>query len=129
MVLKVCLPLEELFEQKGVTRIVIETTVGSMGLLPRRQDCVALIVPGIVVMEVDGKESYMVVDEGVLVKTGPAVSLSVRHAVVHADLGQLKKAMELRLLQQSDEDRRMQETLSRIEGGVLRRCAERMRSG
>ena len=63
----------------GVSRIVVETPEGSFGLLPRRLDCVAALTPGILIYETEAEgESYVAVDEGVLVKSGPDVRVSVR---------------------------------------------------
>ena len=47
MRLKVILPHQLFLEQTGVKRIVLDTTSGSLGILPRRLDCVATLVPGI----------------------------------------------------------------------------------
>ena len=46
MHLKVLLPYGIFADQHGVARIVAETRDGSCGLLPRRLDCVAALVPG-----------------------------------------------------------------------------------
>jgi F-type H+-transporting ATPase subunit epsilon len=64
-----------------VSRIVAETREGSFGLLPHRLDCVAALAPGILIYETEAEgEVYVAVDEGVLVKTGPDVLVSVRNA-------------------------------------------------
>ena len=62
-----------------MTRIVAESAGGSFGLLPRRLDCVAALVPGILVYETPARgEVFVAVDEGVLVKSGRNVLVSVR---------------------------------------------------
>ena len=87
MHLKVLLPFQIFAEKTGVTRIVAETREGSFGLLPRRLDCVAALAPGILIYETEAEgEVYVAVDEGVLVKTGPEVLVSVRHAIGGTDL-------------------------------------------
>jgi F-type H+-transporting ATPase subunit epsilon len=64
---------------------------GSFGLLPHRLDCVAALAPGILIYETEAEgEVYVAVDEGVLVKTGPDVLVSVRRAIRGTDLGQLR---------------------------------------
>jgi len=69
-----------------VSRVVAETRAGSFGLLPRRLDCVAALTPGILVFETGAEgESYVAVDEGVLIKTGPNVIVSVRRAIAGSD--------------------------------------------
>ena len=63
-------------------RIVAETPDGSFGLLPHRLDCVAALAPGILTYESRSKgEICVAVDEGVLIKTGPSVFISVRNAI------------------------------------------------
>ena len=71
MNLKILLPFQIFAEKFGVSRIVAETIQGSVGILPRRLDCVAALVPGILLYECeDDGETYVAVDEGVLVKKG-----------------------------------------------------------
>ena len=68
MHLKVLLPFQVFAEQANVTRIVAETREGSFGLLPHRLDCVAALVPGILIYQTEsGGEVLVAVDEGVLV--------------------------------------------------------------
>ena len=82
MHLKVLLPFQTFAEKTGVLRIVAETREGSFGLLPHRLDCVAELSPGILIYETKAEgETYVAVDEGVLVKTGPDVLVSVRRAM------------------------------------------------
>src|SRR5210317_2134186 len=72
MNLRVLLPFQVFADKSGVSRIVAETRAGSLGLLPRRLDCVAALAPGILTYETEAEgEVYVAVDEGVLVKTGP----------------------------------------------------------
>ena len=78
MNLKVLLPFQVFAEKTGVTRIVAETREGSFGLLPHRLDCVAALVPGILIYQAEsGGEVLVAVDEGVLVKTGAELPIDV----------------------------------------------------
>ena len=65
---------------------------GSIGILPRRLDCVAVLRAGILIYENDvGDEVYVAVDEGILIKTGAQVQVSVRDAIsvrLVSDLGE-----------------------------------------
>ena len=91
MNLKILLPFQIFVEKSGVSRIVAATREGSFGLLPHRLDCVASLAPGILIYEEGtGGEVYVAVDEGVLVKTGLDVLVSVRHAISGTDLSQLR---------------------------------------
>ncbi len=94
MRLKVLLPYRVFVEKTGVSSIVAETSEGSFGLLPRRRDCVAALVPGILTYQSDADgEVFIAVDEGVLVKTGNEVRVSVRHASTGTDLAGLRDAV------------------------------------
>src|ERR1035437_6565923 len=95
MNLKILLPFRIFAEKTGVLRLSAETRDGSFGLLPHRLDCVAALVPGILSYETESDgEVFVAVDEGVLVKTGPDVLISVRRALDGADLRQLREAVE-----------------------------------
>jgi F-type H+-transporting ATPase subunit epsilon len=122
MNLKILLP-SQVFAQKGaVCRIVAQTRGGSLGLLPHRRDCVAALAPGILIYETaaDG-EVLVAVDEGVLVKTGADVFVSVRRAVGGMRLGQLREAVEREYLAMDEHDRHIRSVLAKMEGNLIRR--------
>ena len=99
MNLKVLLPFQIFAEKTGVSSIVAETREGSFGLLPHRLDCVAAIVPGILIYKNEAEgEVYVAVDEGILIKTGMDVLISVRNAIAGTDLGLLHEAVEKEFL-------------------------------
>ena len=106
-------------------RLVVETTDGSVGMLPQRLDCVATLVPGILEYETEADGiAYVALDEGVLVKTGPDVLVSVRRAIAGADLGQLRQQVEQEFLTLSDEEKSARAVMAKLEGGFLRRFAK-----
>jgi F-type H+-transporting ATPase subunit epsilon len=124
MNLKVLLPFQVFAEQTGVTRIVAETREGSFGLLPHRLDCVAALVPGILIYEAEsGGEVLVAVDEGVLVKTGADVLVSVRRAIGGTDLGQLHAAVEKEFLTLDENEQGVRTAVVKLETGFLRRFA------
>jgi F-type H+-transporting ATPase subunit epsilon len=124
MNLKVLLPFRVFAEQTGVTRIVAETREGSFGLLPQRLDCVAALVPGILIYQTQsGGEVLVAVDEGVLVKTGPDVLVSVRRAIAGTDLGQLRAAVEKEFLTLDENEQSVRSAVVKLETGFLRRFA------
>ena len=124
MNLKILLPFQIFAEQAGVSRIVAETPEGSFGLLPQRLDCVAALTPGILTYETDGEgEVYVAVDEGVLVKTGPDVLISVRRALGGTDLGQLRDAVEQEFLTLDAHEESVRSVLAKMESDLIRRMA------
>ena len=124
MHLKVLLPFHIFAESTGVSRIVAETREGSFGLLPHRLDCVAALVPGILIYETEtGGEVLVAVDEGVLVKTGPDVLVSVRRAIGGTELGQLRDAVEKEFLTLDEHEQSVRLVVAKLETGFLRRFA------
>ena len=124
MNLKVLLPFQIFAEKTGVSRIVAESHEGSFGLLPHRLDCVAALAPGILIFETktDG-EAYVAVDEGVLVKTGSDVLVSVRNAIAGTNLGQLREAVQREFLHLDEQEKNVRSVLAKMEGDLMRRMA------
>lgn len=124
MNLKILLPFRIFTEKAGVSRIVAETREGSFGLLPRRLDCVAALVPGILVFETEAEgEVCMAVDEGILIKTGTDVLVSVRNAIGGADLGKLREAVVQEFLNLDEQEKSVRSVLAKLESGFIRRFA------
>ncbi len=124
MKLKILLPFQVFAEKTDVSRIVAETPEGSFGLLPQRLDCVASLAPGILTYETksDG-EVFVAVDEGVLVKTGSDVLVSVRRALGGTDLGQLREAVKKEFLNLDEAERNVRSVMAKLETGFLDRFA------
>ena len=124
MNLKVLLPFEIFAEKTGVARIVAATREGAFGLLPHRLDCVAALVPGILIYEIDAEgEVFVAVDEGVLVKTGPDVLVSVRRAIGGTDLAQLRDTVEREFVTLDERQQTVRSVMAKLETGFLRRFA------
>ena len=125
MNLKVLLPFQVFAEKTDVARIVAETREGSFGLLPHRLDCVAALVPGILIYQTEsGGEILVAVDEGVLVKTGMDVLVSVRRAISGTDLGQLHAAVDKEFLTLDENERSVRSAVAKLETGFLQRFAK-----
>lgn len=124
MNLEVLLPFRFLMRKTEVSRIVAETSEGSFGLLQHRLDCVAALTPGILTFETptDG-EVFLAVDEGVLVKTGADVRVSVRRAILGGDLAQLRDAVEREFLTQDEQARELRAAMRKLESGFVARFA------
>jgi F-type H+-transporting ATPase subunit epsilon len=125
MNLKILLPFQVFTEKNGVVRIVAETLAGSLGMLPHRLDCVVALTPGILTYENEAEgEVNLAVDEGVLVKTGLDVLISVRNAIGGADLGQLREAVKQEFLSQNEQVQNMRSAMAKMESGFIRRLVE-----
>jgi F-type H+-transporting ATPase subunit epsilon len=125
MNLRILLPYQIFAEKSGVLRIVARTREGSFGLLPHRLDCVAALAPGILTYETKAEGIvYLAADEGVLVKTGPDVLVSVRHAIAGKDLGQLREAVKREFLTLDRQEQSVRAAVAKMEGGFIRRFSE-----
>jgi len=124
MRLKILLPFKVFAEKSDVLRIIAESRSGSFGLLPNRLDCAAALAPGILTYETGAEgEVSIAVDEGVLVKTGSEVLISVRNAIGGMDLGELRKAIEQEFLNLDEQEKSVRSVLAKLEGGFIRRFA------
>jgi F-type H+-transporting ATPase subunit epsilon len=124
MNLKILLPFQIFAEKSGVSRIVAETREGSFGLLPHRLDCVAAMAPGILTYETESDgEVFVAVDEGVLIKTGPDVLVSVRRALGGTDLGKLRAGVEREFLTLDQNEQTIRSVVEKMEAAFLRRFA------
>ncbi|MDF1748709.1 MAG: F0F1 ATP synthase subunit epsilon [Alphaproteobacteria bacterium] len=124
MRLKILLPFRVFATVTSVSRIVAETSEGSIGLLPHRLDCVASLVPGILEYETQAKQiAYVALDEGVMIKTGADVLVSVRRAIAGSDLSQLHKQVEQEFLTLSSEEEATRSVMAKLEVGFLHRLA------
>ncbi len=124
MHLKILLPFKVFADKEGVKRIVTETRDGSFGILPNRLDCVAALNPGILAYETEADgEVFLAVDEGVIVKTGAEVLVSVRNAVGGAGLDKLHRVVEEIFQSVGEEEKELRTTLAKLEMDFVRRFA------
>ena len=124
MNLKILLPFQIFADKTDVSRVVTETDEGSFGLLPHRLDCVAALSPGILIFQTESEgEVFVAVDQGVLVKTGSDVLVSVRRAVGGKDLGQLRDRVKKEFLALDEDEKSTRIAVIKLETGLLRRLA------
>ncbi len=119
MNLEILLPHRIFAQQNAVTRMVVETGNGSMGLLPHRLDCVAVLVPGILMYEASSIVNYVALDEGVLVKSGAEVRISVRRAVAGASLEELQATVRSSFLVKDQREQDVRLALAKMEAGLM----------
>ncbi len=125
MNLKLLLPFQIFVQNDAVTRIVAETRQGSFGLLPHRLDCVAALVPGIFTYSTSEDAAvYIAVDEGVLIKSGADVTVSVRRAIGGRDLAELQSVVRREFLVLDEQERDVRAAIRKMEAGLLGRIAE-----
>lgn len=125
MSLKILLPFQVFVEKTAVSRIVAESADGSFGLLPHRLDCVAALVPGILIYQTETQaEVCLAVDEGVLVKSGMEVRVSVRNAIAGTDLTSLREAVKREFLNLNEQEKNLRSVMAKMESSFISRLAE-----
>jgi len=129
MHLKILLPFKVFADVKLVQRIVVETNVGLYGLLPQRLDCTAALVPGILQYETNKGLQYVAIDEGILVKAGSEVLVSVRNAIGNAPLGQLKTLVQTQLKQVNENEVSIRLVMAKLESSFIRSIQKLRRAG
>jgi F-type H+-transporting ATPase subunit epsilon len=120
MDLKILLPYKVFADIKNVENIVAETSEGSFGFLPQRLDCVAVLVPGIFMYKTD-KAHYLAVDEGIFVKAGSQVMVSVRNAVGGVELGKLADTVKNEFKNADANEEKVRHMVLKLESGFLSR--------
>lgn len=122
--LKVLLPFGVFAEKADIVKVVADTNVGSLGILPHRLDCVAALTPGILFYESksDG-DVYIAVDQGILVKVGLTVLISVSNAIAGKDLEQLRQAVESQFLNLNQQEKNVRSLMAKLEIGLISRLA------
>ena len=122
MNLKILLPFKVFAVVQQVTRIVAETSGGQYGFLPQRLDCVAALLPGILIYEsAETGIKYLAVDKGILVKAGENVTVSVRNAIGGADLGKLHESVEKEFKQLDDNEKNIRSVIEKMESSFMLR--------
>lgn len=124
MRLEVFLPTEVLLDEK-VHKVIAQAANGSFALLPRHVDFVAMLVPSVLIyVDEAGKERFLGIDEGILVKRGPEVRISTRKAVPGADLASLRDVVRRDIVDLDEHERAARSALARLEANVIRRFVE-----
>lgn len=120
MMLEILLPFKVFLKEPEVNRIVVESSVGALGILPQRLDCATVLVPGIMEYQTskEGK-IYIALDEGILVKTGANVIISARNAIGGASLGELRELVEKEFLELDEREKSVRSVMAKLESDFI----------
>lgn len=119
--LKVLLPTEVLLDVE-VTRVIAEGEDGSFCLLPKHVDFVSALLPGLLTyVDANGITRYIGTSDGILVKKQQSVQVSVRHAVIGTNIGELRSTVAERFRRLDEQERAARSVIARIEGDFVRR--------
>jgi len=116
---------ERIAVDQSVSKVTAEARNGAFCLLPRHVDFLAVLVPGLLgFVEASGKESFLAVDHGTLVKCGEEVLVSTSRAIGGRPLGELQRAVNEELEILDDRQRRARAASAKIEADFTRRLVE-----
>jgi F-type H+-transporting ATPase subunit epsilon len=104
----------------GVLAVRAEGAEGNFTILPRHADYASYVEPSVFTLERPGGEEYFGIDEGVLVKCGKKVSLSVRQAVGGDSLSDLKARVLAEFKNIDDGEKRARRALAQLGGNIAR---------
>lgn len=125
MDLKILLPNKVFAKHKNVLRINVETLEGYYGILSNRRDCTAALTPGILTFETElRKEFFVAIDQGVFVKKGNDVFVSVRRAIQGDGLSQLRNAVKTEFLTLDEKQQEIRFAMNKLESSFLQRLTE-----
>ena len=129
MRLRILLPAAILLDQSAA-KVNAEGRDGHFCLLPNHIDFISILVPGLFSYEDDqGRETFLAVDEGVLVKVGPEVMVSSRDAVEGEDLGTLERTIQEKFGVVDEREKTELSAVAKIEANFVRRFLELQRHG
>ena len=121
--LKILLPTS-IFLEESVEKIRGEGLEGEFCLKPKHIDYATALSPGIFsYVSMTGKEHFLAVDHGILVKQGTDVMVATRRTV-SGDLGQLNKEVENMLFEREESEKQSRSAVARLEIGFIKRFLE-----
>jgi F-type H+-transporting ATPase subunit epsilon len=114
----------EVFLDEEVSKVVAEGEAGSFGIRPRHLDITSALVPGLLSYWTGGgKETFLAVNGGILVKQGEDVFVATRMAV-SGELGMLNTTVEKFLSDVDEKDRKSRSAVAKLEADFIRRFLE-----
>ena len=122
MILRINLP-SGLFLEEEVGAVVAQSVHGRFCLLQRHIDTSTILAPGLFNYRIDGVDTYLAVDRGVLVKQGHEVTVAARAAVA-GELGFLEQKVKQMQEEIDEQERVTRSAVARLEADFVRRFME-----
>ena len=121
--LKIYLP-SGIFVEEEVVKVKGESPAGGFCLLPRHIDYVTALVSGIFsYTDLDGREFFLAIDNGILVKKGREVMVAARRAVA-GELGMLNQEVDKMLEEKDEREKLTRSAVAKLEAGFLQQFME-----
>jgi F-type H+-transporting ATPase subunit epsilon len=122
--LRVTLPFRVEVDE-SVRQVSAEGDAGSFTLKPRHVDFCSSIRPGLLwFINADGKEIFLAVDRGLLVKTGEQVQVATGQAVRCERLENVEDAVQEYMRDKSEREAETEMALEKMQADFVRRFAE-----
>lgn len=120
MNLSIFLPTDH-FLKEAVVKIRGEGPGGEFCLKPKHVDYVTALIPSVFsYVTKGGKEQFLAVDQGILIKQGREVKIATRRAV-SGELGQLSREVIEMLDANVEREKQNRSAVARLEAGFLKR--------
>ncbi|KZL48255.1 F0F1 ATP synthase subunit epsilon [Nodularia spumigena CENA596] len=124
MKLRVLLPTQILLDEI-TNKINAEAENGAFCILPHHIDFVTALVPGILSFDSQqGEEIFLAVDQGILVKCGAEVLVSIRNAIRGNNLETLQQTVETQFKTLNEREKMARSAAAKLEVGFIRGLVE-----
>ena len=120
MRIKILLPTHILLEETS-NKINVEAENGALGILPNHIDFVTILVPGILSFNIpDGREVFIAIDQGILVKCREQVLVSTRNAIRGNNLETLQHTVKAEFETLDERERMVRAAVAKLEISFIR---------
>lgn len=125
MTVRVRTPTRLVIDTGGIRAVKCETNAGRCTIEPRRLDGVVALAPGILTLRgASGTVIEAAIDEGLLVKTGSDVTISVRHMIMAAGKESLRHALNEELMRIRNTESDLRIALSSLETRFMKEFSQ-----
>ena len=104
-----------------INKVTFETATGYYTLLPHHVDFVASLTAGITAYVPENEtEKYAACHQGIVVKKGDVVTISVQGAVLGPTLSELQDLIKKEFKQNEEKRKELNTAMARLELGIMR---------
>ena len=120
MKVRILSPIGPILDE-NIEKISFESLSGSRTFLPHHIDTVSALPPNIVTVRTTAhKDIYLACTQGILVKQGEHILISVHKAVIGNDLNHLAELIKTEFAQDEDDRRQVNTAIARLEAQLSR---------
>ena len=123
MKLRVLVPQKILLEQEA-NKITADSLHGVFTVLEHHIDCTCLLPPGVIIIKNLDTETFVANDEGVFLKKGNTVDISIRRGIICDSLENIDELVEREFLERSETQKKLRTALTRLEINFTKQLME-----